>query len=87
MDMITYVRALESSGMKRKQAEVQIQAMDAFMKENFATKTDLQSAKREVRDDIRQMESNIISRITNSIRLHLAILGVLLTLLTWVVKK
>lgn len=53
MDMIKYVRALEDSELKREQAEVQIQAMDAFMKDNFSTKTDLQVEATGIRHDMK----------------------------------
>ncbi len=51
--MIKYVKALEGSGVKREQAEIQVQVMDEYMRENFSTKADLRLECADIRHTIK----------------------------------
>ncbi len=76
-DTLTYAKKLREAGFTEQQAEAQAEALKAVVDENLATKQDIESLRR----DMREMEQRITIRLGALVVASAGVLAVLMKIL------
>ena len=65
-DRLAYVDRLREAGFDEKQARAQAEALDLALRDSVATKADLDEVRRDLRRDIRDVETRLEAKIEAS---------------------
>jgi hypothetical protein len=63
IDTLSYARRLEQAGVPRAQAEAHAEAVHALVREEVATKADVETVKRDLQRDLQEVEARLKSEI------------------------
>jgi len=79
INTLLYTKKLEAVGLTREVAEAHVEILVEVVENNFATKDDLKQAVKDLRHEIRELESRLVIRLG-------AVMGAMFTIFFAVLK-